>query len=519
MEPAALTQALMRPAAYPHPVGKVSLIETHISQVFLAGPFAYKVRKPVRLDFVDFATLAAREADCHAELELNRRMAAALYFGVVPIVAGSGPGEVRVGGTGQALEYAVKMRRFRQQDLFCAMAQTNRLTGTHVETLARRLAAIHLAAPVAGGGAGHGTPARIAAVAQQALAGVAALASGTGVAARMAALLRERAVALQPAFAKRLASGHVRECHGDLHLGNIALIDGEPTPFDCLEFDAGLRWIDTISDTAFVFMDLLHASRQDLAYRLINTYLECSGDYAGLAILPFYTALRAVVRARVLLERAHQRSAAGTGTAAEMAAAQMRCNDLLALASAVLTRNPGAITIMHGLSGSGKSTVAHQLALAAAMVRVRADVERKRLALAHGDRHGDQRGDIQSNTAAHGDLYTTQHTARVYRRLLAICRLGSSAGFPMIADATFLARAQRQRFASLAARQGVGFSIVDCHAGLATLRERIVTRARQGGDPSEADLQVLEWQRRAQEPLGSDEWHHVVRIGETVLSG
>ncbi|NUA28558.1 bifunctional aminoglycoside phosphotransferase/ATP-binding protein [Cupriavidus basilensis] len=519
MEPAALTQALMRPAAYPHPVGKVSLIETHISQVFLAGSFAYKVRKPVRLDFVDFGTLAARKADCQAELELNRRMAAALYLGVVRIVAGPGPGEVQVGGTGQALEYAVKMRRFRQQDLFCAMAQTNRLTGTHVETLARRLAAIHLAAPVAGGGTGHGTPARIAAVAQQAMAGVAALASGTGAAARMAALLRERAVALQPAFAKRLASGHVRECHGDLHLGNIALIDGEPTPFDCLEFDAGLRWIDTISDTAFVFMDLLHASRQDLAYRLINTYLECSGDYAGLAILPFYTALRAVVRARVLLERAHQRSAAGTGTAAEMAAAQMRCNDLLALASAALTRNPGAITIMHGLSGSGKSTVAHQLALAAAMVRVRADVERKRLALAHGNPHGDQRGDIQSNTAAHGDLYTTQHTARVYRRLLAICRLGSSAGFPMIADATFLARAQRQRFASLAARQGVGFSIVDCHAGLATLRERIVTRARQGGDPSEADLQVLEWQRRAQEPLGSDEWRHVVRIGETVLSG
>ncbi|AJG19322.1 bifunctional aminoglycoside phosphotransferase/ATP-binding protein [Cupriavidus basilensis] len=527
MEPAALTQALMRPAAYPHPVGKVSLIETHISQVFLAGPFAYKVRKPVRLDFVDFATLAARKADCQAELELNRRMAAALYLGVVPIVAGAGPGEVRIGGTGQALEYAVKMRRFRQQDLFCAMAQTNRLTGTHVETLARRLAAIHLAAPVAGGGTGHGTPARIAAVAQQAMAGVAALASDTGAAARMAALLRERAVALQPAFAKRLASGHVRECHGDLHLGNIALIDGEPTPFDCLEFDAGLRWIDTISDTAFVFMDLLHASRQDLAYRLINTYLECSGDYAGLAILPFYTALRAVVRARVLLERAHQRSAAGTGTAAEMAAAQMRCNDLLALASAALTRNPGAITIMHGLSGSGKSTVAHHLALAAAMVRVRADVERKRLAPAHGDQQGNQPGDqpgdqladAPGKPAAHGDRYTAQRTARVYRRLLAICRLGSGAGFPMIADATFLARAERLRFASLAARRGADFSIVDCHASLATLRERIVTRARRGGDPSEADLQVLEWQRRAQEPLGSDEWRHVVRIGETVLSG
>ncbi|MGT2428191.1 AAA family ATPase [Cupriavidus basilensis] len=158
------------------------------------------------------------------------------------------------------------------------------------------------------------------------------------------------------------------------------MIDGAPSPFDCLEFDAGLRWIDTISDAAFLFMDLLHAGRQDLAYCLINTYLECSGDYAGLAVLPFYTALRAVVRARVLLERAHQRSAAGTSTAEEMAATQVRCNDLLALASSALTRRPGAIIIMHGLSGSGKSTVARQLTMAAAMVRVRSDVERKRLA-------------------------------------------------------------------------------------------------------------------------------------------
>jgi predicted kinase len=175
---------------------------------------------------------------------------------------------------------------------------------------------------------------------------------------------------------------------------------------------------------------------------------------------------------------------------------QMRCNDLLALASVTLTRRPGAIAIMHGLSGSGKSTVAQQLALAAAMVRVRADVERKRLPRSHA--------------AAHRDLYTPEQTARVYGRLEAICRLGSAAGFPMIADATFLARAQRLRFASLAARRGVPFSIVDCNADLATLRERIATRARQGGDPSEADLQVLEWQRRAQEPLGRDEWRHVV---------
>ncbi|MDF3833418.1 AAA family ATPase, partial [Cupriavidus basilensis] len=413
MESAVLAQALMRPEAYPHPVSQVSLIETHISQVFLAGAFAYKTRKPVRLDFVDFSSLAARKADCETELRLNRRLAPSLYLDVVPVTAGPGPLDARIGGDGAPLEYAVKMRRFRQRDLFSTMAERDQLSGAHVEALGRTLAAFHQAAPVARGDTDHGTPARIGAVMALALGGIAALDPGQGMTARVAALLRTRAASLHAAFGKRRASGHVRECHGDLHLGNVALIDGEPTPFDCLEFDAGLRWIDTISDTAFPFMDLLHRGRQDLAYRLLNAYLEHSGDYAGLALLPYYTAMRAVVRVRVLLERAHQREVAGTITAAEMATARMRCTDLLELACSALTRRPGAITIMHGLSGSGKSTVAQRLALAGAMVRVRSDAERKR-------------------APAGSDLYTGRQTARVYRRLLAICRLGSAAGFPMI---------------------------------------------------------------------------------------
>ncbi|WP_416047450.1 AAA family ATPase [Cupriavidus basilensis] len=500
MESAVLTQALMRPAAYPHPVSKVTLIETHISQVFLAGAFAYKVRKPVRLAYVNFASLATRHADCEAELRLNRRMAAALYLEVVPIIAGPGPLDVRIGGNGAALEYAVKMRRFRQRDLFSTMAEADQLTGAQIDTLGRQIAAFHESAPVTGHASGHGTPARIAEVMEAALNGVAELASSTEMTGRVAALLRTRAGSLQPAFHKRLASGHIRECHGDLHLGNVALIGQKPTPFDCLEFDEALRWIDTISDTAFLFMDLLHSGRQELAYGLLNAYLECTGDYAGLVVLPFYTAMRAVVRARVLLERAHQRSAAGAITTAEMATTQMRCNDLLDVACFALTRRPGAITIMHGLSGSGKSTVAQRLALAGAMVCVRSDVERQR------PPHG--------HTAGGGDLYAAAQTARVYRRLRAVCCLGSGAGFPMIADATFLARGHRQQFASLAARRVVSFSIVDCNADLATLRERIAARTGQGRDPSDASLQVLALQQRAQEPLGSDEWRHVVRVGE-----
>jgi len=496
MDDTALTSALMQPAAYPQPVSDIGLIETHISRLFLAGDLAYKVRKPVKFDFVDFSTAQARQEDCETEVRLNRRFAPALYLGVVPI-APDRIGALRMEGDGAPVEYAVKMRRFPQDALLSEMIGAQRLTPAHVDALARRIADCHAQLPHASPADGYGAPARIHATLDECLGGIARLTGDPAFAAIVAAQARARADAVAPALCARLLGGHVRECHGDLHLGNIVLLDGQPTPFDCLEFNPALRWTDTIHDLAFPFMDLLHRGRQDLAYRLLNGYLEHGGDYAGLVLLPFYVAMRALVRARVGLERAHQQSAS-------MPAAQAECLGLLQLASHYLTRPPAAMLVMHGLSGSGKSTVAARLCESGAMVRVRSDVERKRL------RHG--------MTSAHG-WYGDRETERTYRRVLAICRLGCRAGFPMIADATFLAQARREPFARQARRLGVPFHIVACEAPVETLRARIVARAQARQDPSDADIAVLEQQLRTHDPLTPAERACVISADELPGAG
>ncbi|WP_026201354.1 bifunctional aminoglycoside phosphotransferase/ATP-binding protein [Cupriavidus sp. UYPR2.512] len=479
---AALMAALRQPDAYPHPAPAIQVIETHISRVFLAGDFAYKVRKPVQFDFVDFSTAQARRDDCETELRLNRRFAPSLYLDVVPVVAGPAPGSMHIGGNGMPIEYAVRMRRFDQQDLLSARVSAGRLEPGHIDALARSMASFHQAQPAAAPADGFGTPARIDVTLAECLGGVGTLAQAPHLASRVAGRARREAARLAGAFRARLRNGHVRECHGDLHLGNIVLLDDVPTPFDCLEFDAALRWTDTISDLAFPVMDLLYHGQQALAYRLLNGYLEHSGDYGSLAVLRFYVAMRALVRARVVLECAHQNHGAG----ASMAPAQSQAHRLLALAWRCLVRRRGPMVLMHGLSGSGKSTVASQMSEAGGMVRVRSDAVRKRL----------HRG-----VAPRSGWYAASETARTYCRLLAVCRLGCSAGFPMIADATFLARVERERFAAQARRLGVPFAIVACEASPETLRARIASRARAGGDLSDADVDVVAKQMRIQDPL------------------
>lgn len=494
MDDAQLTQALMRPAAYPHAARDVQLVETHISRVFLADGFAYKLRKPVHLDFVDFSSLAARRQDCETELRLNRRLAPALYLGLSTVVRGDTMQAVRVDAAGEVLDYAVKMRTFPQQALFSALLKSQQLLPAHIDTLALLVADFHRAQPPADRSAGFGTPARIAHTLDVCLNGLQRLDNSAGL-CQLGDTLRALVTSLTPAFESRLRHGRVRECHGDLHLGNVVLLDDQVTPFDCLEFDPALRWIDTISDLAFPFVDLLNADRSDLAYRLLNVYFEQSGDYTGLAMLPFYASMRALVSARIVLERAVQGPDASEAT---LASARTASREWLALAQRLTIPRTGALVLMHGLSGSGKSTAAADLVENSAMLRVRADVERKRLRR-HEPHHG--------NTGWYGPA----ETERTYRRLRAICRIGCLAGFPMIADASFLKRRYRDCFTALAHRLDTQLSIVACEADLATLRRRIEARAHLRSNVSDADLAVLEQQRQTLEPLGADELAHVVK--------
>ncbi|CAJ0800015.1 hypothetical protein LMG19083_03383 [Ralstonia psammae] len=484
-----LVARLLEAAAYPHPAADLQMIETHLSWVFLAGEFAYKVRKPVKLDFVDFSTLRARHTDCEEECRLNRRLAPALYLGVVPISQDPATGAIRIDGQGTPCEYAVCMRRFAQQDVLSTVAHDGRLRPSEIDALADLIADFHATAPVANPSAEDGTPSSIRRTLEDCAAGVLALSTEPHIAVATVSLLHQHADRLEEVFASRRRSRHIRECHGDLHLGNIVLIGGQPTPFDCLEFSPSLRWIDTLYDIAFLFMDLLASGLHGLAYRLINRYLERCGDYGGLAVLPFYASMRALVRARVLLERAHQLERTPDLAAKPRGEARR----MLDLSRALLCRNDGCILLMHGLSGSGKSTRAAQLAEAEGMIRARSDAERQRGPHITAD-----------------DRYLPRAVERTYRRLAAICKLGVRAGFPMIADATFLAEHERRRFFSLARRLGVGVALVDCVADVDTLRMRIRTRMRGGFDASEADLHVLDAQLATQQPLNVEEQAHVI---------
>jgi len=497
-----LIAALREPARYAHAVaGRVELLQTHISCILLAGDYAYKIKKPLDLGFLDFSTLEARRHYCEEELRLNRRTAPGLYLEVVAI-GGSEAAPV-LGGGGAAIEYALRMRRFDQDDLLDRMARRGALLPAHIDALAASLAAFHARIGRAAPGDALGSPERILAPALQNFAQLLPLADAKMDGARLARLgdwtAREHA-ALEPVFDARQRAGWVRECHGDLHLGNIALLEGVPTPFDCIEFNPDFRWIDVMSEVAFLLMDLLDHGSPRLAFRFLNAYLEHTGDYAGLRVLRFYAVYRALVRAKVSCLRAHQADLPGRERS-ELTQAYRRH---LLLAERLAGRAHAALLIMHGLSGSGKSTAAGSLAEALGAVRLRSDVERKRLF--------GFAPQARSASGLDAGLYEPGAGRRTYARLAELAREVLAAGYPAVVDAAFLQREQRARFAALARDAGVRFQIAACGATPATLRARVAARERDAHDASEAGLAVLEHQIATVEPLTEEETGHTLSI-------
>ena len=496
-----LIAALREPACYAHAVGRVELLQTHISCILLAGDYAYKIKKPVNLGFLDFSTLAARRHYCEEELRLNRRTAPALYLDVLAI-GGSESAPV-IGGGGAPIEYALRMRRFDQDDLLDRMARRGALTPQHIDALARGLAAFHAQIERAGSGEAYGSPERILAPALQNFEQMLPLVSAKADIALLARLrdwsVREHA-ALAAVFAARKRDGWVRECHGDLHLGNIALLAGVPTPFDGIEFNPDFRWIDVMNEIAFLVMDLLDHGLPRLAFRFLNAYLEFTGDYAGLRVLRFYLVYRALVRAKVSCLRAHQ---AGI-VAHEKSEVEREYRRHLHLAERLAAPAHAAMLIMHGLSGSGKTTIAQNLLEALGAVRLRSDVERKRLfGIAAGARSG---------SGLDEGLYAPQASVRTYARLAELARAVLAARFPVIVDAAFLKRDERERFAGLARDAGARFLIAACTASPAVLRARVAARERDAGDASEAGLAVLERQCASAQPLAEDEAAHTLTL-------
>jgi hypothetical protein len=474
---------------------RVEILETHISTVLLTGRHAYKLKKPVDLGFLDFTTLAARRHFCEQELRLNRRLAPSIYLSVVPIT-GTVDAPV-MGGTGEAIDYAVQMREFPQDALLSRILARGLLAPADVDALAGEVARFHARIDVAPPASPFGSPETIAKYARQNFMACDGSASARRALASLSRWTESELTQRAATMRRRKAEGFVRECHGDLHLGNMAEIDGRIVIFDCIEFNDELRWIDVMSEVAFTAMDLADRQRADLARRFLNAYLERTGDYAGLSVLRFYLVYRAMVRAKVAQVRADQ---VGVGAASAGLRAESRGYIVQALRYA--RRAQPMLVVMHGFSGSGKTTVAQDLLERLDAIRIRTDVERKRMPGVTSEPAG--------AAAVPGALYTSGATTRTYERVRDHAAIALDAGFSAIADGTFLRRAQRDLLRGLAAERRVPFVIVDVSADSATLRERLARRARASNDASDADAEVLALQLRTHEPLGPDEMAHVV---------
>ena len=494
-----LISGLRDPHCYPHPAQGIDLIETHASWVLLAGDFAYKIKKPVTLPFLDYGTLAKREMYCRAELVLNRRLAPDLYLDVVPI--GGAPRQPRIGQQ-PALEWAVRMQRFDENGRLDHLAARGQLQPEQLSQLAETLCAFQRAAAVAAPDSRFGAPDQVLAAARENFVELRQLLP-PAMQPQVEGLARwtdEEFTRRRADFAARKAGACVREGPGDLHLGNLVLIDGHVTPFDCIEFNEDFRWNDAASEIAFVWIDLLDHQRPGLAAWLLNAWLEAGGDFQAMAVLRFYAVYRAVVRAKVAALRARQEDP--TQGLAELDAA----HTYLRLAAAIAEPPAPTLVITCGLSGSGKTTASSARLLdrkgpaAGGIVRLRSDVERKRLfGLAPQD---------SSGSSLDGGIYAADATTRTYARLYALARDLLAAGWPVIVDAAFLRRDDRTAFRALAAGLGAEFGILAAAAPVAELRRRLMERR---GDASEADVAVLEKQLAWFEPLDADEQACVIR--------
>jgi aminoglycoside phosphotransferase family enzyme/predicted kinase len=481
-----LIEALLRPGAYDHPVDTIQLVETHISWVLLTGPYAYKIKKPVRFSFLDFSTLERRKKFCDEELRLNRRLAPSLYLAVVPI---GGTEQSPILGRAPAIEYAVKMRQFPHAARLDQMLARDAVNAADFREFARRVAEFHAGLEPPPPDTRLGSP---AIVIRNALNNLRDLEDAVNdaeldILVGLGEWTESQCVRLEEAFKRRKKAGAIRECHGDLHLQNLVAIDGQIVAFDALEFEPELRWMDVMSETAFLTMDLTAHGRADLAHEFLNSYLECSGDYVGLEVLPFYLVYRALVRAKVDTLRARQASAGAADQIPYVRqAARLIARD----------RSP-LLLITHGLSGSGKSTVAELLVGSMPAVRIRSDLERKRL---HGFA---AHADTESRVAE--GIYSANASQQTYATLAHYAQLGLEAGLNIVVDAAFLSRSERRAFADLAARCGARFLVLDCQCPEAVLRARIAQRRAVRTDPSEATADVLDYQLTHAEPLDAEQ--------------
>lgn len=467
-----------------HGVKDVVRIDTPISHVFIAGPKTYKLKRSVKRNFVDYSTVELRKKHCQREFEVNSIFAPGIYQGVVAIVRASDG--LRLGGKGEVIDYVVEMTSFDPARTLDCLAQTGELSREVISEFADTIAAIHQAAPAA---AQFGGSDKISRTIEQVAEAIAVAPVGDLLNAEISAWQQAADAALarhRKQIDARRRHGCVRRCHGDLHLSNICMFEGHPTPFDAIEFSEEVASVDVFYDLAFTVMDLLRNDLKSHANSLIARYLNITRDYSALSLLPLFVSLRAAVRAMV--------AASGDDTSAALHGARTRlefAQRCLQIAPEIeATRRPMLIAI-GGLSGSGKSTLARALApqldgLCGA-VTIRSDVCRKRLF------------SVAPEAPLPRSAYRAEVSQRVYTLMMRDAARALRSGTSVILDATFIEGEKTRNLDALAGRAGATFAGLWLSLDLAALQQRISAR---GADASDATPAVAadQWQSVRENP-------------------
>ncbi|MFH0914547.1 MAG: AAA family ATPase [Chloroflexota bacterium] len=511
-----VAQALLSPLIYPDPASRVELAQTQMSFVFLAGDYVYKVKKPVNLGYLDYTTLEKRRRYCQKEVELNQRLCPEAYLGVVALTRDD-RGNISLGGKGEVVEYAVKMRRLPEQKMMNNLLAAGQVLPEMIVRVARKLADFHARAETSPAISTFGDLPTLVQNTEENFSQTEKYIPATLSPKRYQLLTKytrdfmENQAAL---FQKRVREGRVRDCHGDLHAAHICFTDGICI-YDCIEFNDRFRYCDVASELAFLAMDLDHYGRADLSYTFTDTYIQESQDGEIERLLPFYKCYRAYVRGKVEGFKLDDPYISPP----EKEKVREVASSYFSLAHAY-TRGKPLLFITVGLVGTGKTTLAQALARRLGLVAISSDVTRKRLAGIPLTEHRYEEFD--------SGLYSAGFTRRTYDAMFAEARSVLSRGGSVILDASFVKAGERRKARELAQETGAGFYILECVLDPETIRKNLAQRKREGS-VSDGRWEIYQPQRKEFEPVTEAEKHVItdssrplpeqVELVESIMDG
>ncbi len=473
-----LIDNLQHEILYNHLVTGFEIIETHLSWVMLTGPYAYKIKKPFNLGFNDFTTLEKRKHYCELELSLNKVLAPDLYLNLVAI-SGTELNPILhdpiTDDIPNVIEYAIKTNQFDQNNLLSHLNKNNKLNCAILDSIAKQCADFHSKTPACDP---HQVCGSLEAIFDPVQDNFDTLKKSIILEPILIQWTQAEYESLKPLLIQRKKKEFIRACHGDLHLGNIVMIEDTPVIFDCIEFNEFFRWIDVISDIAFLAMDLEETNHPLLSNYFVNRYCEYTGDYEGLLLLVFYKAYRALIRAKI---------AAFNGD-------HPKLHRLIELALSYTCDKQATLSITFGPSGAGKS---HYTACLPNSIRLRSDVIRKQLMGLPSHQSATEEQKIA--------LYSKEATLKLYHYLRDTAQLLLTHNISVVVDATCLKKWQRALFQTLAQQLNIPFTILEFEFHPDLLKNHILQRQMQEDHSSDATLSVLEQQLKTMESLSESE--------------